>query len=173
MEEKASESDKFFAKYKDEINDLIEKYEQWKGKRWIFLLKKSSTLNRDLREKITEPTKAENWWISGDGRTLGIWVIDDSKGKVGIISRFDYNDSNNPVGICNIQFILTKSNWKYEQEIRKKFPQTEIRVEENKNMNLKMPPIEFKDEESYNKEIIDKLKEYYNFLKEKTDNIDK
>ena len=176
MEE--TEMDKFFADNNAEILKLIEKHNLWKWKRWTIYLEKSKELNDYLLKKINETTN-EKWWITTDSRTIGFCVIDDTRnGLLRIDSQFDYNDGNNPLcGICNIQFTLTKGNQQYEQKIGEKFPPSNSFEGKNKQKHLQMPPIKLKDFndnfDAYKEEIIKKLKEYYDFLKEITDNIDK
>lgn len=171
-----TEMDKFFAANNAKIKELTEKYEQWKNKRWVTYLEKSRTHNDDLRTQIKKDTKAGNWWMTGDGRTIGINVIEDAKnGLLRVQSQFDFNDGNNPVcGICNIKFTLTQGCREYKDKISKQFPAITSDEEKNKKtIYLKMPKIElnnFENEEAYLKEIIDKLNECYDFLKEITGN---
>ena len=170
-----TESDIFFAKNRIAINKLIEQYKLWKDHNIAWLLE-------EVNNEETEPK-----WEIYEG-----WILQAIFRKeyaIGIVSNFEPNAQGNPYGIFCI-YITTwdKNSWKlYEEGIRKecckKYPNLEFdKAVDNHPQNdpnrvyLHLPKIErknFNDEESYHKQIINKLNECYVFLKELTDNIDK
>ena len=178
MEE--TEFDKFFAKNKKSIDALNTKYYTWIEKNKNKQIKQTDY----LFAKITEKTKA-TWWIY-DKRDLGVQFKTESPNKylIGIESNFDYDKNNNPLGIFRIYITTWKMVcWEPYKKIEslQNYPDIILKdigeINNNNRVYLHMRPIELKefndDRDAYQEGIIKKLKEYYDFLKEITDNIDK
>ena len=101
----------------------------------------------------------------------------DERIRIGIQSHFDFDvETMNPVGLFCITILTwdAKSWEKFENKVTERYGKNTNNSVPQKHVEL--PTIEqknFDNEESFHKEIIDKLKECYDFLKEITDNIDK
>lgn len=180
MEE--TEMDKFFAKNKQAIDALNTKYNAWIENN----NKKQVDKISELLEEINEKTNA-TWW-DYKGWDLGVQFKTESPNKylIGIESHFEYDNdnNNNPLGIFRIYITTWKmACWEPYKNIEKLQNYPDITHKDIGELNgynrvyLHMRPIKLKDFndnfDAYKEEIIKKLKEYYDFLKEITDNIDK
>lgn len=176
MEE--TEMDKFFAKNQKAIDELTSKYKYWQGRQWSKQVEKMSIFFKNKEKEL-----GKEWYVDDkydQGWMLRGPLFSDKKDKrirIGIQSHFDFDvETMNPVGL----FCITILTWDDKSWDIFKSKVTE-RYGENTNnsgpqIHVKLPTIEqknFDNEESFHKEIIDKLKECYDFLKEITDNIDK
>ncbi len=169
---------KFFAKNKTVIGKMTEKYTKWKNQ----VLKK--------RKETTEAIKAKtsSKWNLDTYKDVFLYNLstkfkEGTQYEIGIESNFDFDDDKDPIGVFCI-FITTwdMESWEPYKKIESLQNHPDIirkdigEINNNNRVYLHMRPIELKnckDEKSYQDEIIKKLNEYYNFLKEITDNIDK
>lgn len=173
MEE--TEFDKFFAKNQEKIEDLKTKYKDWQGRLWTKQVEKMSNFFPKMGKEFWKK------WIVGDNG----WMLrgplfsdkNDKRIRIGIQSHFEFDaQTMNPVGLFCITILTwdAKSWEKFENKVTERYGKNTNNSGPQKHVEL--PTIEqknFDNEESFHKEIIDKLKECYDFLKEITDNIDK
>ena len=171
---------KFYHDYKKEIDEIISTYKSWS--------KKASKKIAELHEILKGEWEVYQNWIL---------LIKPNKGKkyeIGIVSNFDFDDEDNPIGKFCIYITtwdmeswepyenIIRQNWdKWKEDNPTIFKEFDVALDKGQRNDrncvyLPMPEIElknFENEKTYQDEIIKKLNEYYNFLKELTDNIDK
>lgn len=180
---------KFFAKNKTVIGKMTEKYTKWKNQ----VLRK--------RKETTEAIKAKtsSKWNLDTYKDVFLYNLstkfnEGTQYQIGIESNFDFDDGNSIGKFCIFITTWDMESWKpYEDRIREQwkkwkeenptrnFKEFDIaldkaRINDRNRVYLHLPPIErknFNDDDTYQDEIIKKLNEYYNFLKEITGNIDK
>jgi len=184
----------FFADNKTVIGRITKKYNTWKND--VLNTRKKNT--SELHKKIEDQTSIK--WELDTYKDVFLYNLSirfkkGTKYQIGIESNFDFDDEKNKIGKFCI-FITTwdMESWKpYEDRIKEQwkkwkeenptrnFKEFDIaldkaRINDRNRVYLHLPPIErknFNDDDTYQEEIIKKLKEYYDFLKEITDNIDK
>ncbi len=158
--------DKFFDKYKDDIEKLINQYNKWRNN--IFEQQKCKIL--ELKEKLRSQ---DNRWWDYQGWDLGISFNDNTLYRIGIESNFN-EIKNDPLGEFHIRFTTWKLQcWDpYEEDILKEYPEGEEfgRKKEIKGnrVNYHMPVIDrntYDSDERYYGEILVRLNEYYQFLR--------
>ncbi|MCB0279639.1 MAG: hypothetical protein KDD94_09070, partial [Calditrichaeota bacterium] len=143
----------FFFERKDEINKLIESYNEFQGH--ILSIQKEKIIY--LKELISEKTKVD-WWTYKD------WNLGFSEFKnhnLGIESSFE-ESSSSPLGFFHIYITSWELNdWEpYDEILKNKFPNNKIEKNSNR-MFLHLDRIEGEKEEI----ILNKLEEYFNYLK--------
>lgn len=172
----------FFADNKTVIGRITKKYNTWKND----VLKTRNTKTSELHKKIENQTSSK--WELDTYKDVFLYNLSiifkkGTKYQIGIESNFDFDDEKNKIGKFCI-FITTwdMESWEPYKKIESLQNHPDIigkdigEINNNNRVYLHMRPIELKnckDEKSYQDEIIKKLKEYYDFLKEITDNIDK
>jgi len=184
----------FFADNKTVIGKMTKKYNTWKND----VLNTRNETTSKLRQTIEDKTSIK-WELDTYKDVflynLSIKFKEGTKYKIGIESNFDFDDEKNSIGVFRI-FITTwdMACWEpYEkiirqkwQELKKKYPTRNFnefddaldKAQRNdlNRVYLHLPPIErknFNDDDTYQEEIVKKLNECYDFLKEITGNIDK
>lgn len=191
---------KFFANNHTVIGDMTDKYTKWKNKVWNKRKTNTTELHTDIEAKTSAKWELDTY-KDVFLYNLSKKFKEGTKYKIGIESNFDfddeYDDENNPIGKFCI-FITTWDieSWEpYENIIRQQwekwqkeypthnFNEFDVALDKGQRNDrnrvyLHMPPIELKkfegkNVEAYKAEIIGNLTEYYYFLKEITDNIDK
>lgn len=143
----------FFFERKVEINELIESYQEFKDN--ILNIQKEKI--NYLKELITERTKAV-WWAY-EGWDLGFSEFKNH--NLGIEASFEESNSS-PLGYFQIYISSWELNdWQaYDEILRNKFPNNRI-VQDSNRMFLHLDKIEGEKEEI----ILNKLEEYFNYLK--------
>lgn len=166
-----TELDKFFARNREKIDKFQIKYKSW--------IKNNPTSK--LQKRLKEETDGQ--WQLFNGWNLFI----NFEHRINIASNFETDNNGNPYGIFRIYITTRKKDkeecWeKYKDKIKHYFQKDFSDLDEgNRNKNndvyYHLKPIELKgyndNPSAYTEEIIKKLKECYDFLKEITDNIDK
>jgi len=158
--------DKFFSSNKVEIEKLFEQYNGWKNR--LFGQQKEAI--SDLSVKIQNLTGTA-WWVY-QGWDLGISFNDGTPYRIGIESSFQ-EVNNNPIGKFHIY--ITTWNMKcwvpYESAILEKYPG--YFLDKGERVFYHMPVIEriqYNSDEQYFEEILQRLDDYYHFMKDLTSN---
>lgn len=149
----------FFFENSSKIDKLIVEYNNHKER--ILNIQKSSIAT--LKEEISNKTSV-NWWTYQEW-DLGYNSFDSNKPKIGIESNYEVH-SHDPLKVFRI-YITTwdlKSWYYYEADILKKYNRDKYTLDLNSRNRayLHMDIIKNNDQEL----IINKLYEYYAFLKE-------
>lgn len=166
-----TELDRFFTNNKVDIEKLIEQFSIWKNR----IIEQQKNAISNIYSKIKESDMT--WWIY-QGWDLGISFNDSTLYRIGIESNF-HEINNNPIGEFRI-YITTwnKQCWNpYEKDILERYPIIEgegfFLDKGDKNSSNRvyyhMPVIDrimFDSDESYYGKILERLNEYYQFLKE-------
>lgn len=167
------ELNKFFAEKKQAIDKLIELYDIWKEKQRTKLFTIWATHLDKLKTKIEQETDNNKWDISDDNYWIHVWFNNNT---TSLRAHFEHDALNNPVGKFHIVISLPKKDEKQLKVIKHQYPNSEEKTINKSVVYCHMHTIELKDfnndPDAYQEEIINKLKEYYDFLKEITDNID-
>lgn len=149
----------FFFNNNNEIDMLVKEYEQHKQR----VLRVQQGEIATLKEQISLRTGVQ-WW-AWQGWDLGFGEFDKSQPRIGIESSYSAQDYD-PIKVFRI-YITTwnLTDWFfYEKEILKKYPIDRFKLDLNTNKRayLHMDVIIDNDQD----EILNKLEEYYNFIKE-------
>ena len=163
--------DKFFSSKKEEIEKLFEQYNGWKNR----LLGQQKEAIFDLSAKIQSLTNTI-WWVY-QGWDLGISFNDGTPYRIGIESNFK-EVNNNPLGEFHIYITTWNTQcWlPYESAILEKYPGYLLDKGEHNSSNrvyYHMPVIErvqYNSNEQYFEEILQRLDNYYRFMKDLTAN---
>ena len=166
-----TDMDKFFVNHREEVEQLISQYNEWRERVAV----QQRIAISDLKAKIQ--SKTNDWWWDYQGLDLGKSFNDNTPYRIGIESEFKEN-KNNPIGEFRIYITTWNLNcWApYKEEVLKRYPlNTEgFQLDEGEYNNYNrmyyhVPVIErkhFSDDASYMDEILNRLDEYYQFLKE-------
>ena len=150
----------FFADHKQDIESLISEYNKYNDD----ILRQQIDRISEIKRLVSESTHA-NWWV-WQGWDLGI-SFNDNSNKIGIECSFDA-DKLSPTASFYIYITVWNRNCfaPYEAALKEKYPHCEIdKHPSNNRIYLHLPVINGEDEE----QIISKLTEYYNDLKQITD----
>ena len=148
----------FFVDNSNDIDELIKFYNQYKDD----ILNQQKEKIFEIKQKISTIT-AVNWW-AWQGWDLGYDSFNKSKPRIGIESSFK-TTKESPLGEFHI-YITTWNlkDWNpYEKDLLEKFP-TNVLDKVNSRVYLHMDIIDGNNEDL----IIEKLKEYYDIVKEIT-----
>lgn len=157
------EQDRFFFENQDALNELVKHYDAFKQKILSNQIDRISAIKSELSEKT-----GANWWV-WQGWDLGI-SFNEEGNRIGIECSFTDESQNNPIGFLHIYITVwsKKCFAPYENELRSIFRDAPIDYESIPNrVYLHLPVIDSNN----HTEIIDKLTEYYNTMKELTDRI--
>lgn len=164
----SNDLDKFFTTHKDEIEQMLNRYNDWKSR----LFEQQKSIISELFYRIREQTD-NSWWVF-QGWDLGR-SFNDKTCRIGIESHFE-EVNNNPIGEFHI--LITTWNMKcwqpYEHAIFDRYPQRDGFIldkgeSDPDRVYYRMPIIErahYQDNELYYDTILNRLIEYYTFLKD-------
>lgn len=163
-----NDMDRFISIHKNEIEQLVNQYNDWKNR----LLKQQKPRISELCYRISEHT--DNHWYVYDGWDL-VRSFNDKTYRIGIESHFEEVD-NDAIGEFHI--LITTWNMKcwqpYEHAIFDRYPQRDGFIldkgeRDPDRVYYRMPIIErahYQDNELYYDTILNRLIEYYAFLKD-------
>lgn len=163
-----NDMDRFISIHKNEIEQLVNQYNDWKNR----LLKQQKPRISELCYRISEHT--DNHWYVYDGWDL-VRSFNDKTYRIGIESHFEEVD-NDAIGEFHI--LITTWNMKcwqpYEHAIFDRYPQRDGFIldkgeSDPDRVYYRMPIIErahYQDNELYYDTILNRLIEYYAFLKD-------
>ncbi len=170
---KQNELDKFFYTHKGDIEQLFAQFSEWKSR----IMNEQKPIISDLYTKIQQLTEDTAWWVY-QGWDLGRSFKDKTPYRIGIESNFA-ETSNNPIGEYHIYITTWNLNcWTpYESDILKRYPGYYLDKGEKNSSNrvyYHMPVIErahYDSNENYFEVILNRLQEYYQFLKSLSERI--
>ena len=162
-----SKMNKFFSENQETVKTLIEEFNKWNGD--IFNQQKDEISN--IYNQLSSPSDNPKWWIY-QGFDLGVKFNEGTDKLIGIESRFE-QAYGNPLAEFRICFttwkvgrITPQQCWAhYESEIKSKYPDCEIDTGSGNNENRVYYHLPVIKNDKFD-EIIPKLKEYYQFLKD-------
>ena len=159
------EMEKFFAKNRETVKQLIKEFNKFEAD----IKARQCERIADIRNRVCVETSAT--WGAYEGWDL--WIsFNDQGNRIGIESSFKSEYPDNLIGDFHIYITVWKKECfaPYEAELKEKFPNCFIdqNVVENPNrIYLHLPVIKGDDME----EIVKKLNEYYDIMKEMTSRI--
>lgn len=160
--------DKFFTTHKDDIEQMLTQYNDWKNR----LFEQQKTIISELLYRIREYT--DNSWYVYKGWDL-VRSFNDKTCRIGIESHFE-QVNNDAIGEFHI--LITTWSMKcwppYEYAIFERYPQKDGFILDKGETDpdrvyYRLPIIEraqYLDNEIYYDTILNRLIEYYSFLKD-------
>lgn len=154
---------KFFYENRKDINRMLWHYENFKNE--IFQMRKEQI--SQYKTRICATTGVE-WWVY-QGWDLG-FSFNDNKQRIGIESSFRDGSLENPLGSFHIYITVWRKShfFTYEQELKEKYPNCYIDYDADGGSRVFLHVAVLSPDNT--EEIISKLTETYNTLKQITDN---